>query len=63
MSATATPVLICYFFNSNDTYYWFLSGSRGPVFWQYLLNRQIDQDDTWPQEVLVRDLIFHHILL
>ena len=35
----------------------------GPVFRRYLLNGQIDQDDTWPKDVLVCDLIFHHILL
>ena len=40
-----------------------VSGSRGPVFRRYLLNGQIDQDDTWPQEVQVCDLIFHHVLL
>ena len=40
-----------------------VSGSWGPVFWRYLLNRKIDQDDTLPQEVLVCDLIFHNILL
>ena len=40
-----------------------VSGSRGPVFRKYLLNEQIDHDETFTQEVLVCGLIFHIILL
>ena len=35
----------------------------GPVFRRYLLNGQIDRDETWEQGVSVCDLIFHDMLL
>ena len=40
-----------------------VSGLRGPVFRRYLLNEQIDQDETWAQEVSARDVNFHNLLL
>ena len=35
-----------------------VSALLGPVFWQYLLNRQIDQNETWALVVPDFDLIF-----
>ena len=35
-----------------------VSGSRGPVFRRYLLIGQIDEEETWAQEISVCDLFF-----
>ena len=40
-----------------------VSASQVPVFRRYPINGQIDQNETWAQEVLTYDLIFRNMLL
>ena len=49
-------------FSSQGTCLLSVSASRGSVFRRYLLNKPIDQDEIWTQEVSVCDLFFHNIL-
>ena len=46
-----------------DSHLLSVSASRGPVFPRYPFNGQIDQGETWAQEALECDQIFHIILL
>ena len=55
---TCSPVL-----SATDSYLLSVSASRGPVFQRYLLNGQIDQDETLAQGVSAHDLIFHYIVV
>ena len=40
-----------------------VSALQGPVFGDIFLNRLIDEDETWAQEVSACNLIFHYTLL